>query len=518
MDDEQVNGRRTARRAAAVPPVQPVMTEERPEVPHSADIDTVHDAGHAAGPGPRAATGFDSGHDAVAGPAMDRYTRRRLAAEAAADAAEAAAADAATRAAAAIKAAARAAEEAEAAADAAAQAADDALAAAEAEARAHAVRDSALPTPQESRGQGGHPVNGRPVNGRTVEGRPAGGPPVTGNPMNGRSGDRRDDTALIPPVRSGGRRHRYADDTTDDQRGPGADAAGGTVPAEAPGEVTAVVPAAREGLDARMEGRGARRRAQAAAAAAAEEASRDPATDVIDVPRPSPRPVHDAPTQIVTPRPRAGRDESGGADGHDIDGHDIDGRDDYDDYDEFDDIADEFDELGHDLDVDRDDEDRRATSIVRRDTDDEYDDEDETGDSWFGRPVVYAVGGVLLIIGLIAALVMVLGGGGTTATPAASSQPQPGSAGAPAAGAGAVADKVDPTSTKAVAFLDSLREGGITTSRSGISETQAAAGICNQLAQGVDASTLAKSLPTQLPTVAKKQASLFIDLVQKNYC
>ncbi len=100
------------------------------------------------------------------------------------------------------------------------------------------------------------------------------------------------------------------------------------------------------------------------------------------------------------------------------------------------------------------------------------------------------------------------------ATPAASG---PAQAAPPAAAADAV-DKVDPTSEKAVAFLDAMREGGITTSRSGLSETQAAAGICNQLSQGVEESTLAKSLPTQLPTVAKKQSTLFVELAQKHYC
>jgi hypothetical protein len=409
---------------------------------------------------------------------MDRHTRRRLAAEAAADAAEAAAAEAANRAAAAIKAAARAAEEAEAAADAAARAADEAVAAAEAETRAHAVQravPAAPPAPSAPHGANGHAVNGHAADGEPA--RP------------GRSVEH-DETTEIATVRAGGRRHRHSVDEGGGAVGP--------VEPEAPAEVTAVVPATRERGEPRgADGRAARRRAQEAAAAVAREASRDPVTDAIDVTelraaglQPGGPRVEDGLTQVVPGRLHADHAE----------------YDDYDDYDEY--GREEFDEFDPEHSGEFEVEGRRRSSRTS--------DDDEDGPSWFGRPVVYAVGGVLVIIGLIVALVMVLGGGRSAPAPAGAGPT--GEAPAPSAGAGAAADGADPTSPKAVAFLDSLREEGITTSKSGVSETQAAAGICTQISQGTDEASLAKSLPTQLPTVAKKQASLFVELVQKKFC
>ena len=460
------------------------MTEERP------DVSSGHENGHDGGPDHGPENGPDNGPEnglapAFGGPsagpsaespaAMDRHTRRRLAAEAAADAAEAAASEAASRAAAAIKAAARAAEEAEVAADATARAADEALAAAEAEARAQAVQRSVPavpPAPQTPRSANGHVPNGHPV----------GGPP----PRPGRSIEH-DETTEIAPVRAGGRRHRHSVDD--------ADGAGGPIEPEVPAEVTAVVPAARDrGEPCSADGRAARRRAQEAAAAVAREASRHPVTDAIDITelraaglQPGRPRVEDGMTQVVPGRLRA----------------------DYDEYDEY--GREEFDEFDPEHPGEFDAAGQRRSSLVTQD------DDGEGETSWFGRPVVYAVGGVLVIIGLIVALVMVLSGGDNAPAPAAVGPA--GQSPAPAADAGAAGpDAVDPTSPKAVAFLDSLREEGITTSKSGVSETQAATGICNQISQGVDEASLAKSLPTQLPTVAKKQASLFVELAQKKYC
>ncbi|MDN5859143.1 MAG: DUF732 domain-containing protein [Pseudonocardia sp.] len=386
-------------------------------------------------------------HTVVQAPAVDRFTRRRLAADAAAAAAEAAAADAAGRAAAAIKAAARAAEEAEAAADHAARAADEAHAAAEAEAGAQAGHRSLPPLPA---------------------------PPVNGHPV-----DRRGETAVIPPAREGGRRHRRATVEGDDSTSV-ASGRSGDIDVESPAEATTVVPLAgpSDALPGQRstEGRRARHRAEKAAAAGAPDVSRDPVTDAIDVMGAEAPPVRK-----------------------------------YGELDEFD--GDEFDD---DLDHDRDDG-RRTRSPA---PDDDVDHSERP--AWLGRPVLYALGAVLVIIGLIVALVMVLGGGRASAPPAASGSAQsvdaPAAAAPPAAAPPAYGDTVDPTSDRAVAFLDALREGGITTSRSGISETQAAGGICNQLSRGVEAATLARSLPTQLPTVARQQAPLFIELVKEHYC
>ncbi|MGI5129687.1 DUF732 domain-containing protein [Pseudonocardia sp. CA-107938] len=491
MDDEQVNGRRSARHGAAASQ-ESVITEERP------DVSSGHDMGPGIEPGIGPESGTDSGvergfehgvehgveHGDGPASVLDRHARRRLAAEAAADAAEAAAAEAASRAAAAIKAAARAAEEAEAAADAAARAADEALAAAEAEARANAVHRSvpaAPPAPPTVRAANGHAVNGH-----STDGRPDGEPSRPPHP------GEQDETTVIATVRAGGRRHRRTADEPVGEAGPAAP--------EQPAEMTAVVPTTRERVDPRSpDGRAARRRAQEAAAAVAREASRDPVTDAIDVTElraaglhsGGPR-VQDAATQIVPGRPRSDYEE-----------FDEYGRDDFDGFDP-----------PYDAPYDRDDPaaKRRRSALVESDEDGE----EEGGATWFGRPVIYAVGGVLVIIGLIVALIMVLGGGRSTPAPAAGAGDQP--AAPTAAAPTGAANGVDPTSPKAVAFLDSLREGGITTSKSGVSETQAAAGICTQISQGADEANLAKTLPTQLPTVAKKQASLFVQLVQKNYC
>ncbi len=301
MDDEQLNGRRTARHGAAAMPAETVITEERPAMP----------------------AGRDSG--AAPAAAMDQYTRRRLAAEAAADAAEAAAAEAASRAAAAIKAAARAAEEAEAAADAAARAADDVLVAAEAESRAQAAQVSSVPPPWAPNGHptNGHPANGQPHNGRAVNGRGPNGhalnghavaeaPPLAGR-VNGHPDERSDDTTVIPPVRVGGRRRRQAEDTAVEESGHAVDAE-----PEVPAEVTAVVPPTRD----RSDGRAARRRAQEAAAAVALEASRDPVTDAITVMEPVSRPVQDAATQVVPAR--HGEFDEYGRDDFDRDDFDVD--------------------------------------------------------------------------------------------------------------------------------------------------------------------------------------------------
>jgi hypothetical protein len=483
MDEGQLNGRRAARYGTAASQ-ESVMTEERPDV--SSGHENGHESGHDGSPdnGPAPAFGGPSagpsggptaGPPAESSAAMDRHTRRRLAAEAAADAAEAAASEAASRAAAAIKAAARAAEEAEAAADAAARAADEALAAAEAETRAQAVQRSVPavpPAPPAPRSANGHAPNGHPV---------AGAPSRPGRSIE------HDETTEIAAVRAGGRRHRHSVDE--------ADGAAAPIEPEVPAEVTAVVPAARDRVEPRgADSRAARRRAQEAAAAVAREASRDPVTDAIDITelraaglQPGGPRVEDGMTQVVQGRLRADYDE-----------YDEYGREEFDDFDP--EHSGEFDAAG-----------QRRSSLVTQD------DDGEGETSWFGRPVVYAVGGVLVIIGLIVALVMVLGGGGSAPAPAAAGPA--GQPPAPAADAGAAAaGAVDPTSPKAVAFLDSLRDQGITTSKSGVSETQAANGICNQISQGVDETSLAKSLPTQLPTVAKKQASLFVELAQKKYC
>ena len=460
------------------------MTEERPDVSSGHDTGPDNGPEHGIAPGfagpagdpPGSPSGVPSGGPSGESPAaMDRHARRRLAAEAAADAAEAAATEAASRAAAAIKAAARAAEEAEAAADAAARAADEALAAAEAESRAQAVQRSVPagpPAPPAPRAANGHTSNGHAVDGEL---------PRPGRPVE------HDETTEIATVRAGGRRRRHSVDEAGSEVG--------SVEPEVPAEVTAVVPAARDRGEPRSaDGRAARRRAQEAAAASAREASRDPVTDAIDITelraaglQPGGPRVEDGLTQVVPGRLHTDYDE-----------YDQYGREEFDDFDP--EHSGEFESAG-----------RRRSSLV------DQDDEDAAEPSWFGRPVAYAIGGVLVIIGLIVALVMVLGGGRSAPAPAAAGPA--GQSQAPAAEAGAAgADTVDPTSPKAVAFLDSLREEGITTSKSGVSETQAAAGICNQISQGVDETSLAKTLPTQLPTVAKKQASLFIELAQKSYC
>ncbi len=139
-----------------------------------------------------------------------------------------------------------------------------------------------------------------------------------------------------------------------------------------------------------------------------------------------------------------------------------------------------------------------------------------------GRPggrmvlVAAAVGGVVLVAALVAGLV----GGSRGASNAAVVQDAPTTAAA-AAPTSATDDPeaaVDPTSTKAVAYLAALRDASVPTSDSGQSETEAAEVICQQLANGAAAADLVRALPAVLPTVNSKQAKSVVSIAQKDYC
>jgi hypothetical protein len=101
--------------------------------------------------------------------------------------------------------------------------------------------------------------------------------------------------------------------------------------------------------------------------------------------------------------------------------------------------------------------------------------------------------------------------------PTAAAAPAAQAGGAEAAGADSGA-QVDPTTPKAVAYLKALRAADIPTSKTGVPETEAAAVICEQLAQGADQAALVKALPAVLPTVSKKQANDVVNIAVRKYC
>ncbi|MBN9101776.1 MULTISPECIES: DUF732 domain-containing protein [unclassified Pseudonocardia] len=130
--------------------------------------------------------------------------------------------------------------------------------------------------------------------------------------------------------------------------------------------------------------------------------------------------------------------------------------------------------------------------------------------------VAAAVGGFILVAAVVAGLV----GGSRGASTAAVVQEAPTSAeaAAPTSAAGGPDAAVDPTSTRAVAYLKALRAADVPTSDSGRSETEAAEVICQQLANGADAADLVRALPAVLPTVNSKQAKSVVSIAQKDYC
>lgn len=77
---------------------------------------------------------------------------------------------------------------------------------------------------------------------------------------------------------------------------------------------------------------------------------------------------------------------------------------------------------------------------------------------------------------------------------------------------------VDPASEKAVAYLDALRAAEVPISRSGLTETQAAAVTCEQLEAGADEDALVRALPAVLPTVTKAQAADVVAAARTHYC
>lgn len=350
---------------------------------------------------------------------VDEQRRRRRAAEAAADAAEAVAAEAAGRASAAIAAAARAAADAEAAADLAARAAAAAAAAAAAERdaveRAHAIgaanETTIALTPLPERTPPASPFPSRPAG-------PAAVP----------------DQALPPDEAAVAR------------------AATMTI-SLAPLSDAPVTDTARE-----TGGRAARRRAQEAAAAVALEANRDPDTRVFTV-DPEPRPAVDEPAS------RRRRSEPDGGSGS------------------------------------------PRTGLLAR---------------LRGRPggrtvlVAAAVVGVVLVAAVVAGLTSSSRGASNAAVTAPA--PPTAATAAPTSAAGEPDAAVDPTSTRAVAYLKALRAAGVPTSDSGQSETEAAQVICQQLAKGAQAADLVRALPAVLPTVNSKQARSVVSTAQKVYC
>ncbi|GAA1300524.1 hypothetical protein GCM10009610_08220 [Pseudonocardia xinjiangensis] len=145
--------------------------------------------------------------------------------------------------------------------------------------------------------------------------------------------------------------------------------------------------------------------------------------------------------------------------------------------------------------------------------------------SRFGRRpvlVVVAVGVVLIIISLLAAIV----GWGMDRPPAEAPAPVPSVApevpGAqvppPPPGPEPAAVEIDPTSDKAVSFVRAMRAADIATSRSGRAETQTAAMICLRLDQGASADTIARTIPAALPSVERRQAAEVVDLAAQLYC
>jgi hypothetical protein len=143
----------------------------------------------------------------------------------------------------------------------------------------------------------------------------------------------------------------------------------------------------------------------------------------------------------------------------------------------------------------------------------------------FGRRpvlVVIAVGAVLVIVSVLAALV----GWGADRPPAQVTPPAPSVAPEvpkpqvppPAPGPESAPPAIDPTSDKAVAFVRAMRAADIATSRSGRAETQTAAMICLRLEQGTEADTIARTIPSALPSVERRQAAEVIDLAKQLYC
>jgi Protein of unknown function (DUF732) len=131
-----------------------------------------------------------------------------------------------------------------------------------------------------------------------------------------------------------------------------------------------------------------------------------------------------------------------------------------------------------------------------------------------GRTIAVAGAAVLVVAAGAGAAGAALHGspGAAAPSPVAAAAPV-----APAADAAATVP-VDPKSPKAVAFLKALRRAGVPVSTSGLTETQAAALICDRIGSGTSDRSLARSLPAVLPTVTDDDAPAVVGAARKAYC
>jgi hypothetical protein len=439
-----------------------------------------HDGGDppAGRPGPGEPGRADEPRTEALGPVLAEFAARRRAAEETAASAEAVAAAAAERAAAAIAAAAKAADEAEAAADAAARAAEDAVEAAEAERRAVAAAGgqvpSAAPDPLDDADRTARVPLGPQAG---VHSAPPGVPVPPGAPAGpGRHG---------PPP--GARRPPHPGPPPGMGRAPGQSGSWRRPPMPpGPGQGRGWLPdgaATVAGMPV-AGGRAARRRA-----AEVSDPMDAESTEVLTGLHALREPSGDAPvpgsaeaTAVTRVRPSRHRDDQGEPDERDL--HDLD-------------------DDGRPLDEDDVDEDHDREPV-----------------GWAARlPARPVLAAVAVVVALVVVTVVALLTSGSGAAP------QPKSAGAgttsaappPATGAPAV-PAVDPRSKQAVAFLTALRDADVPTSRSGQAETEAAAVICQQLAQGANETSIVRTLPAVLPDLTRAQAAEVVELAQQHYC
>lgn len=388
--------------------------------------------------------------------ALEHSRGRRVAAESAAAAAESAAAGAAARAAAAIAAAARAAEEAEAAAEAAAQAAEEAAAAAAAE-RAAAQQAQQAQFARRMRQDNRESVPAP----RVAFTPPGGAPQAYGQQPSG-----------AHPVPDAGIRQPwpFSAEQDPDETVPSAGEATAVI-AAVPAETTAIISAIAPGDIGPLTvpgtaagGRAARRRAQEAAEAVAREATRDPETEIIPLAGQAAEP---ATTTITTTPPPPVATATARSDGPEDDGLP-----------------------------------RKGRFNLRK------------------LPPVVLVGTGVGVLIVVAAVLATSVEGPKTPSPAALQGPAAATSApaTPAPAASARHQAADPTSDKAVAYLGGLRNVGITTSKTGQAEVEAASLICEQTAQGAADDDLVKALPAVLPSVTKKQAPDVVRLAKKYYC
>ncbi len=451
-----VGGATNGRRAGDDSVPERLMTEDRPFEPY--------DDAHPAPPVPRGmGVPFDT--------AIEELRRRRLEMERVAVAAEEAAADAASMAAAAIGAASRAAEAAEAAADRAARAAEAAeeAAAAEQEAIAQAQAQAG------ARHAHGAPPRPRPSSDRGGDRAGERGGDRAGERPRERREPRREtatdvQTDAIAAVRPDaaprtGDRERGDRERGDRERGElqGEHPAAEPVPSPRPdptadGPATIRMPIAAAAPGSAASSRAARRRAQEAAAASAREANRDPVTERLAIQKAEPTEL----IKTAEPEPE---------------------------------------------------EELVEPELVEQDDDDD--------DEPIKRriPVALVAAGVVAMITVAAVAAILMGRGGNEQPVEPEAGPTPQSQSAPdVAPTGAEKPKVDPSSRKAVAFLDALRQSSVPVSRSGLVETEAAATICDQLDQGTAEADVAKTLPAVLPSVNKKQSPQVVTAAKRFYC